>query len=192
MSQHFTLKNLYFILLPHYFGGIQVWGSFAFKQKNPRFSVDVFFPPHPPFFRYFKSQDPEKTFLLVPIVSYFKWKKYIMLNLNTKTLWMCKLQNSKPFSLCQCKPPKEQRIKYTLSSLTMIEHVPVLKSAEGSRSNTPKQSRAFSNEHEKKRDILIQISAQPFCSLLWKLSPCCFKPPPSQRHGAEKNKTYLS
>lgn len=159
MSQHFTWKNLYFILLPYYFGDIQVWGSFAFKQKNPRFSVDVFFPPQPPFFRYFKSQDPEKTFLLVPIVSYFKWKKYIMLNLNTKTLWMCKLQNSKPFSLCQCKPPKEQRIKYTLSSLTMIEHVPVLKSAAGSRSNPPKQSRTCSNKHEKKRDILTHISA---------------------------------
>lgn len=82
-----------------------------------------------------------------------------MLNLNTKTLWMCKLQNSKPFSVCQCKPPKEQRIKYPLSSLTMIGHVPVLKSAAGSHSNTPKQSRAFSNKHEKKRDILIQISA---------------------------------
>lgn len=159
MSQHFTLKNFYFILLPHCFEGILVWGSFGLKQKNLRFSMAVFFPPQPPFFRYFKRQDPEKTFLLVAIVFYFKWKRYIMLNLNTKTLWMCKLQNSKPFSLCQCKPPKEQRIKYTLSSLTMIEHVPVLKSAAGSCSNPPKQSTAFSSKHEKKRDILIQISA---------------------------------
>lgn len=33
-----------------------------------------------------------------------KKKKDMMLHLKTKTLWMCKLQNSKPFRLCQCKP----------------------------------------------------------------------------------------
>jgi len=38
----------------------------------------------------------------------------------------------------------------------MIEHVPVLlKSVAGSLSNPPKQSGAFSNGHEKKREILI-------------------------------------
>lgn len=141
-------------------------GIFAFKEKNIWFPVCISTTtttPHPlpcpSSFRYFKRQTPEKTFLLVPIVFYFKWKKYMMLNLNTKTLWMCKLQNSKPFSLCQCKLPKVQRIKYTLSSLAMIEHVPVLlKSAAGSLSNSPKQSRAFSNGHEKKEEILMQIS----------------------------------
>lgn len=155
---HFEKFILHPTILPHYFG---VFGSGDLLLLNRKILVlcRCFFPPQPPSFRYFKRQDPEKTFLLVPIVFYFKWKKCIMLNLNTKTLWMCKLQNSKSFSLCQCKPPKEQRIKYTLSSLTMIEHVPVLKSAAGSHSNPSKQSRAFSNKHEKKRDILTQISA---------------------------------
>lgn len=138
-------------------------GDFCFETEKYLVPCGCFFPPHPPSFRYFKRQAPEKTFLLVPIVSYFKWKKYMMLNLNTKTLWMCKLQNSKPFSLCQCKPPKVQRIKYTLSSLTMIEHVPVLlKSVAGSLSNPPKAEwRFFKWAWEKEGDPRPNLSPGP-------------------------------
>lgn len=78
---------------------------------------------------------------------------------------MGKLQNSKPFSLCQCKPPKVQRIKYTLSSLAVIEHVPVLKSAAGSLSNPPKQSGAFTNGYERNMEIFIQISVSALLAL---------------------------
>lgn len=128
-------------------------------------------------------------FLLFPTSSE---KKYTMLNLNTKTLWMCKLQNSKPFSLCQCKLPKVQRIKYTLSCLTMIEHVPVLlKSAAGSLSNPPKAERGFFKwAWEKESDPHPNLSLSPLAPS-FENSRLAVSNHLTQGHGAGKSKTYL-